>query len=78
VEVALGAADFISEDVDDVYWSPYTQMYSESPIQAYYKLLNSGFRPGLAAGTDYPCNGADNSGALGGSAFRRRMVRQRV
>jgi hypothetical protein len=66
VEVTLGAADFISEDVDDVNWSPYTQMYSESPIQAYYKLLNSGFRPGFAAGTDYPCNGSDNGGALGG------------
>ena len=65
VEVALGAADFISEDVDDVNW-PGGAMYSESAIQAYYKLLNSGFRPGLAAGTDYPCNGADNGGALGG------------
>ena len=45
VEVALGAADFISEDVDG----------SDSTIQAYYRLLNTGFRPGLAAGTDYPC-----------------------
>jgi len=65
VEIALGGADFISEDVDDVNW-PGSSMYSESPIQAYYKLLNSGFRPGLAAGTDYPCNSADNGGALGG------------
>jgi len=67
VEVALGAADFISEDVDDVN-QPGTgvTMYSEPPIQAYYKLLNSGFRPGFAAGTDYPCNGGDNGGALGG------------
>jgi len=64
VEVALGAADFISEDVDDVYGAG-SNMYSESPIQAYYKLLNSGFRPSFAAGTDYPCNGADNGGALG-------------
>ena len=45
VEVALGAADFISEDVTG----------SDSAIQAYYRLLNTGFRPGLAAGTDYPC-----------------------
>jgi hypothetical protein len=67
VEVALGSADFISEDVLDVN-QPGTgvPMYSEPPIQAYYKLLNSGFRPGLAAGTDYPCNGSDNGGALGG------------
>jgi hypothetical protein len=67
VEVALGAADFISEDVLDVNQpGTGTSMYSESSIQAYYKLLNSGFRPGLAAGTDYPCNGRDNGGALGG------------
>lgn len=63
VEVALGAADFISEDVDDVNG---ITMNADTPIQAYYKLLNSGFRPSLAAGTDYPCNGADNGGALGG------------
>ena len=51
VEVALGAADFISEDVDG----------GETSIQAYYRLLNSGFRPAFVAGTDYPCN----SGAVG-------------
>ena len=45
VEVALGAADFISEDVYG----------SESAVSAYYRLLNTGFRPGFAAGTDYPC-----------------------
>ena len=67
VEVALGAADFISEDVEDVNQTQtYAPMYSEPPVQFYYKLLNSGFRPGLAAGTDYPCNGSDNGGALGG------------
>ena len=46
VEVALGACDFISEDVngDDIF------------INAYYRLLNCGFRPGFAAGSDYPCN----------------------
>lgn len=45
VEVALGAADFISEDVTG----------SDTAMQAYYRLLNTGFRPGLAGGTDYPC-----------------------
>ncbi len=46
VEVALGSADFISEDVTDT---------GDTAIEAYYKLLNTGFRPGFAAGTDYPC-----------------------
>jgi hypothetical protein len=64
VEVALGSADFISEDVDDVNSS--ISMHPENFIQSYYRLLNSGFRPGFAAGTDYPCNGSDNGGALGG------------
>jgi hypothetical protein len=62
VEVALGAADFISEDVDDTGSS--FSMYPESAIQAYYKLLNTGFRPGLAAGTDYPCNASRPLGSL--------------
>ena len=54
VEVALGASDFISEDVDG----------SDSAIAAYYRLLNTGFRPGLAAGTDHPCNGDEAPGSL--------------
>lgn len=62
VEVALGAADFISEDVDD-NGSPFS-MNPESFIDAYYKLLNTGFRPGFAAGTDYPCNGSRDLGSL--------------
>ena len=45
VEVALGACDFIAEDVNG----------SDTFIHAYYRLLNCGFRPGLAAGSDYPC-----------------------
>ena len=45
VEVALGGADFIEEDVNG----------SDTAINAYSRLLNCGFRPGLAAGTDYPC-----------------------
>ena len=46
VEVALGTIDFLSEDVHG----------GDSAIQAYYRLLNCGFRPGLAAATDFPCN----------------------
>ena len=53
VEVALGSADFVEEDVDG----------SDSAIEAYYRLLNCGFRPGLAAGTDYPC-GVSELGSL--------------
>jgi phosphodiesterase/alkaline phosphatase D-like protein len=45
VEVALGAADYIAEDVNG----------GDAAIQAYYRLLNCGFRPGFAAGTDAPC-----------------------
>jgi hypothetical protein len=46
VETALGTIDFLAEDVHG----------GESAIQAYYRLLNCGFRPGLAAATDFPCN----------------------
>ena len=46
IEIALGSADFISEDVNG----------GDTALQAYYELLDSGFRPGFAAGTDYPCN----------------------
>ncbi|HWT82419.1 MAG TPA: DUF4082 domain-containing protein, partial [Candidatus Methylomirabilis sp.] len=62
VEVALGAADFVSEDVQDV--NSDFGMCPECAIQAYYRLLNTGFRPGLAAGTDYPCNGGEALGSL--------------
>jgi uncharacterized protein YjdB len=51
VEVALGACDFISEDALNVPGQDYC-------ILAYYRLLNCGFRPGLAAGSDYPCGPA--------------------
>ena len=53
VEVALGSADFIEEDVNG----------SDSFIESYYRLLNTGFRPGFAAGTDYPC-GVSELGSL--------------
>ena len=62
VEVALGAADFISEDVDDS--GSGISMNPEGFIDAYYRLLNTGFRPGFAAGTDYPCNDSRPLGAL--------------
>ena len=47
VETALGSASFVVEDVHG----------GDSALQAYYRLLNCGLRPGLAAGTDYSCNG---------------------
>jgi len=46
VESALGTIDFLAEDVHG----------GDSAVQAYYRLLNCGFRPGLAASTDFPCN----------------------
>jgi hypothetical protein len=48
-EVALGACDFISEDVTSLSGH-------DNFIHAYYRLLNCGFRPGFAAGSDYPCS----------------------
>jgi hypothetical protein len=66
VEIALGTCDFIDEDVVDgtshVYDPP---MNPEFGMHAYYRLLNCGFRPGLAAGTDFPCNGVSNIVDLG-------------
>lgn len=54
VEVALGSASFLMEDVRG----------SDSALQAYYRILNTGFRPGLAAGTDYSCNDNEPLGTL--------------
>ena len=54
VEAALGTIDFVSEDCNG----------GDATANAYYKLLNCGFRIGLAAGTDYPCNGGDPPGTL--------------
>jgi hypothetical protein len=66
VEVALGTAAFVSEDVvaGDQGYQAMGQMDPEAAIQAYYRLLNTGFRPGFAAGTDYPCNGGADLGSL--------------
>ncbi|HTQ57137.1 MAG TPA: CehA/McbA family metallohydrolase [Bryobacteraceae bacterium] len=54
VEVALGTASFLMEDVDG----------SDTAIESYYRLLNCGFRPGLAASTDFPCNFRKPIGSL--------------
>jgi hypothetical protein len=54
VETALGSIDFLMEDVNG----------GESAIQAYYRLLNCGFRPGFAASTDFPCNRHEAPGTL--------------
>ena len=54
VEAALGTIDFLAEDV----W------LNDASVEAYYKLLNCGFRLGWAAGTDYPCNGGAPFGSL--------------
>jgi len=54
VETALGSASFLMEDVRG----------SDSALQAYYRILNTGFRPGLAASTDYSCNDSEPLGTL--------------
>jgi hypothetical protein len=54
VETALGTIDFLSEDV----W------LNDASVNAYYKILNCGFRPGWAAGTDFPCNNSMPFGSL--------------
>ncbi len=54
VEAALGTIDFLAEDV----W------LNDAAINAYYRLLNCGFRLGWAAGTDYPCNDSRPFGSL--------------
>ncbi len=59
VETALHTVDFLMEDVDG----------SETAISAYYRLLNCGFRPALAAATDFPCNNRRPIGSLLTYAF---------
>jgi O-glycosyl hydrolase len=54
VEAALGTIDFLAEDV----W------LNDASVNAYYKLLNCGFRLGWAAGTDFPCNSSQPFGSL--------------
>ena len=54
VETALGTSSFLMEDVHG----------SDTALQAYYKILNTGFRPGLVASTDYSCNYLEPLGTL--------------
>ena len=54
VEAALGTIDFLAEDV----W------LNDASVNAYYRLLNCGFRLGWAAGTDFPCNNSQPFGSL--------------
>ncbi len=54
VETALGTVDFLSEDV----W------LNDASVNAYYKILNCGFKTGWAAGTDFPCNNSMPFGSL--------------
>jgi len=54
VETALGSASFLMEDVHG----------SDSALEAYYRILNTGFRPGLTASTDYSCNYNEPLGTL--------------
>jgi len=54
VETALGTVSFLMEDVHG----------SDAAIQAYYRILNCGFRPGLVASTDYSCNYSEPLGTL--------------
>jgi hypothetical protein len=46
VEAALGRIDFVAEN----------SLQNDAVMRSYYKLLNCGFRIGLAAGTDFSCN----------------------
>jgi len=64
VEAALGTIDFVSEDVYGMHSPNNGNYFSEGVTNAYYKLLNCGFRLGLAAGTDYPCNDNEPLGTL--------------
>jgi hypothetical protein len=64
VEAALGTIDFVSEDVYGMHSPNNGNYFSEGVVNAYYKLLNCGFRLGLAAGTDYPCNANEPLGTL--------------
>lgn len=63
VEAALGTIDFVSEDVFSTTLAG-GGYNSEAAVNAYYKLLNCGFRLGFAAGTDYPCNNNEPPGSM--------------
>jgi O-glycosyl hydrolase len=63
-EIALGTVDFIAEDVYSNTLPNNGNYNADATINAFYKFLNCGFRLGLAAGTDYPCNSFEPFGAL--------------
>lgn len=63
-EIALGMVDFIAEDVYSTTMESYGSYNADATINAYYKFLNCGFRLGLTAGTDYPCNNFEPFGSL--------------
>lgn len=64
VEAALGTVDFISEDVFAKGSPNNGNYFADGAINAYYKLLNCGFRLSLVAGTDYPCNAEEPLGKM--------------
>jgi hypothetical protein len=64
VEAVLGTTDFFSEDVYGTITPNNGNYNADATINAYYKLLNCGIRLGLAAGTDFPCNGGEPFGTL--------------
>jgi len=64
VEAALGTTDFFTEDVYGSISQNNGNYSADATINAYYKLLNCGIRLGLAAGTDFPCNGSEPFGTL--------------
>ncbi|MEX6689969.1 CehA/McbA family metallohydrolase [Danxiaibacter flavus] len=64
VEAALGTIGFVSEDVYGMRSPNNGNYFSEGVVTAYYRLLNCGFRLGLAAGTDFPCNENEPLGTL--------------
>ncbi len=64
VEAALGNIDFVSEDVLSGSRASLGEHRADAAINAYYKLLNCGFKIGFAAGTDYPCNSHEPLGSL--------------
>ncbi len=63
-EIALGMVDFISEDVYSSTLENNGTYNANATINAFYKFLNCGFRLGIAAGTDYPCNNFEPFGSL--------------
>jgi O-glycosyl hydrolase len=63
-EAALGTIDFMSEDVYGIHTPNSGSYFSEGGLRSYYRLLNCGFRIGLAAGTDFPCNYNEPLGSL--------------